>query len=288
MRTLSSLFVVVALTMVSAPSFAAKAGEITLLSGRATAATPEGVIRSLKKGDSVYSREFVNTASGSFVNIRFADGGAVLIKPDSRFLIEHFSMGGTAESAAAPKADDATAPRARTRPVAFFSLIKGGFRAVSGLIGKKDRNEYRISTPVATIGIRGTDYEAILCDEVCAKDPIVMENVGISTNPENGLVASVLSGGIGVTTKSTTAAATLHSYQAIARALGLAPTGLQKAAYRPQFIRTAAGVPSPFEINQGQTFFFPQGGAHPPIPLPKMNPNIDAGLQDYSPTQMCK
>ena len=42
----------------------------------------------------------------------------------------------------------------------FFSLLKGGFRTVTGLIGKLRREQYRIDTAVATIGIRGTDYGA--------------------------------------------------------------------------------------------------------------------------------
>ena len=64
-------------------------------------------------------------------------------------------------------------PRRRERPPppapagashAFFSLLKGGFRTVSGLIGKINHEDYSVATPVATIGIRGTDYLTVLCD----------------------------------------------------------------------------------------------------------------------------
>ncbi|MDP3858880.1 MAG: hypothetical protein Q8Q73_14075 [Stagnimonas sp.] len=51
---------------------------------------------------------------------------------------------------------------------AFFRLVKGGFRSVSGLIGKVNQDDYRVSTPVATIGIRGTRYSARLCQGDCA------------------------------------------------------------------------------------------------------------------------
>ena len=43
---------------------------------------------------------------------------------------------------------------------AFFDLIKGGMRTVSGLIGKFPRaQDYRVVTPTSTIGIRGTHYK---------------------------------------------------------------------------------------------------------------------------------
>ena len=42
----------------------------------------------------------------------------------------------------------------------LFNFIRGGMRTVSGAIGKVNRNNYRVQTPVATIGIRGTSYAA--------------------------------------------------------------------------------------------------------------------------------
>jgi hypothetical protein len=38
------------------------------------------------------------------------------------------------------------------------SLIEGGFRTITGLIAKREPNNYRVNTPTATIGVRGTDY----------------------------------------------------------------------------------------------------------------------------------
>jgi hypothetical protein len=40
-----------------------------------------------------------------------------------------------------------------------LSLLRGTFRAVTGLIGRTARSNYKIVTPNATIGIRGTDHE---------------------------------------------------------------------------------------------------------------------------------
>jgi hypothetical protein len=38
-------------------------------------------------------------------------------------------------------------------------LVKGGFRAITGMIGHTNKDNYKIETPTATIGIRGTDHE---------------------------------------------------------------------------------------------------------------------------------
>lgn len=284
MRQTLALSFVIGTLLVSGTAFAGKAGEITLLSGRATAATPEGAIRNLNKGDPVFSREYISTSPGAFVNVKFLDGGAILIKPNSRFQIENYAYGTPTPA----KTENGTnAPVAPRGSVALFGLIKGGFRAISGLIGKKDRGEYRITTPVATIGIRGTDYEAVLCDDACAKDPIIQENVGITTAPQNGLVAGVLEGSIGVT-KKISVAMSLRDYRNIASALGPEPAGLMKAAYRPGLLRKVVAVNEPHIIYKGQTYFFSAQPGQKPIKLPDMNPNIDGGLSGYNPKDICK
>ncbi|MGH8462079.1 MAG: FecR family protein [Stenotrophobium sp.] len=185
---------------------ATAAGEVTLLTGHGTATGPDGVIRPLSKGAPVYSADIVNTGPGSYMNLKFVDGGFVLLRPRSRFQIQDFSFHEKAPAVppsvatAKPLAPSVTVaaqtPSASGASRAFFSLLKGGFRAVSGLIGHIDRAEYRVTTPVATIGIRGTDYLVVLCDEVCSKDPSITDNVPPGSTVEGGIVVGVISGGV--------------------------------------------------------------------------------------------
>jgi len=51
----------------------------------------------------------------------------------------------------------------------LVSLLKGGFRSVTGLIGQLNRAGYRITTPSATIGIRGTDHEPFVVTPATAQ-----------------------------------------------------------------------------------------------------------------------
>ena len=69
------------------------------------------------------------------------DTGFIAVRPNTRMTItDHKAEGG---------ADDKV----------VINLLRGGFRSVTGWIGKFNPRAYRIVTPTATIGVRGTDHE---------------------------------------------------------------------------------------------------------------------------------
>lgn len=133
---------------------AAEAGKVVTVAGRAAAATQEGDIRSLGRGEAVNSGDTVVTSSNSYVRMKFIDGASVILRPNSRFHIEDYQV--------AEKEEENRS---------FFSLVKGGFRAVTGAIGRRNRSGYRVRTAVATIGIRGTDYSMRTCAGDCGNSP---------------------------------------------------------------------------------------------------------------------
>lgn len=134
---------------------AERAGEVLLLTGRARAATPDGTIRSLKKGAAVESGDTLVTSPSSYLRVKFTDGGYTVLRPNTRFVIEDYHH----EAKAEPKQERS-----------FFRLIKGGFRALTGLVGRRNRDNYKVRTAVATIGIRGTDFQARLCEGDCLEE----------------------------------------------------------------------------------------------------------------------
>jgi len=203
----------------------AAAGTATLVTGHVSAATPAGEIRDLTKGSPVYEGEVVITAGSSFVNIEFSDGGRVLLRPESRFQIERYQYAGTAPTPAAGQPQAAQAQPVRQES-AFFRLLKGGFRAVSGLIGHTRREDYAVQTPVATIGIRGTDYEVRLCQGDCGD---------ITPSPKDGLYAGVQSGSIALTNAGGTTTPTAGQYVFIAGSSSVpTPGGARPAALGSQ------------------------------------------------------
>ena len=212
----ATLLALPALAATPAPAASATAaGTATLVTGHVSAATPSGEIRDIVKGGPVYEGEVLITASSSYVNIEFSDGGRVLLRPESRFQIERYQYAATS-----------TQTQAANQPVrqesAFFRLLKGGFRAVSGLIGHTRREDYAVQTPVATIGIRGTDYEVRFCQGDCNDT---------TPTPKDGLYAGVQSGSIALSNQGGTTTPTAGQYVYIAGANGITPpTGIRPQA----------------------------------------------------------
>ena len=216
----------VLLLALSAPALASAAipaANVTLVTGRGTASAPQSGVRTLSKGDPVYSGEIVHSSANSYVDLKFSDGGYFLLRPNSRFQVVDFANhSGSAEPPAAaaaapapaapPSTPAAAAPAPSAAPLvtaqqdtqngasrAFFSLLKGGFRSISGLIGKVNHDEYQVTTPVATIGIRGTDYLVVICDATCATDPQIVAVLPPGINPLGGIVSTVYAHSIVVT-----------------------------------------------------------------------------------------
>jgi hypothetical protein len=164
------LLIILFLTLATAPGVqaASSAGYIHALKGRATATTTEGDVRRLRKGSELNGGEIVSTASASYARLRLADKTWIMLRPDSRFVL-----------------DEVTFDEEEETGTGFFSLLKGGFRAVTGLIKKKLNYQFR--TTMATIGIRGTSFMVRLCNGDC---------FDTYPTPANGIYVQVLKGGL--------------------------------------------------------------------------------------------
>lgn len=167
-------------------SAAEQAATVTLATGRANITTPQGIIRSISKDDAINAGDTVITGPSSYINLKFTDGGRILVRPNSRFQVAEYRF--TPERSGENTQRDRNV-ETRGGGNAIFRLLKGGFRSVTGLIGRENRENFEVRTPVATIGIRGTDFEARLCSGDCFDvDPM----------PQDGLYTGVFEGGIAV------------------------------------------------------------------------------------------
>lgn len=127
------------------------AGRVAFVRGQAAASGGGKAARALDRGSPVYAGETIDTGQQSFAVIALRDGGRVTLRPNTRFQIEQFLF----KEGAAEQGN------------VVMRLFSGGMRAVTGLIGKTRRENYLVNTPVATIGIRGTGYDA-QCRGSCA------------------------------------------------------------------------------------------------------------------------
>jgi hypothetical protein len=111
-------------------------GRVALVEGGATAFR-NGVPVSLNVGDVVIKGDVIQTAGNSAVGVTFSDGTTFSLSSNARMVLNDFvySPGGSASSA-------------------LVSLVQGSITFVAGEVAHT--GDMRVSTPVATMGIRGT------------------------------------------------------------------------------------------------------------------------------------
>ena len=126
-----------------------RAGEVSFVAGRVLLG--EGVqARTLKVGDTVQAGDLLQTGAGGHLHIKTIDGGFLALRPSSRARVDVFEF------------DPAQPAETRIRLV----LESGVMRAVSGVGAQAARDKFRLNTPVAAIGIRGTDFTVSTTDAV--------------------------------------------------------------------------------------------------------------------------
>ena len=171
-RLLGILCVAFCAAALALPVFAESAGKVLGADGDALVLRGSHILR-LFRGAAVESGDQIHTGSDGKVLIVFTDSGLVWIRANSDFVVDEYSY---AEG---------------RRETAFFSLLKGGARSVTGLIGRRTRSNFRLRVPVATIGIRGTDFSVVMCPRDCKDSD--------GSTAAGGLYGEVIQGRIAVT-----------------------------------------------------------------------------------------
>src|SRR5438132_1295428 len=140
MRSLTVLLI-----LLSAPGLAsAQAGRFLLAVGDVAIARGQAEIRAAT-GTPVQSGDTIRVGPASNAQIRMTDESIVGLRPGTVLRIDAYEYSGQAE------------------PRSLFSLLKGGFRTVTGAIGRlHSRERYAVRTPTASIGLRGRRNRAPL------------------------------------------------------------------------------------------------------------------------------
>jgi len=94
----------------------------------------ESVGRELQQGDTIEVGVSISTGKRAFAVLQFEDGAKVTIRPNSEMIITRY--GNNAE----------------------ISLVSGGLRIITGTIAKNDPADFKVRTPVALMGVRGTEF----------------------------------------------------------------------------------------------------------------------------------
>src|SRR5712671_7497617 len=156
------------------PARAEPAGKVLTAGGDVLVLRGSQIVR-LSGGAAIESGDQIHTGADGKALIVFTDSGLIWIRSNSDFVVDEYSY----------------ANGQGGRESAFFSLLKGGARSVTGLIGRRNRMSYRLRVSVATIGIRGTDFSVVMCQRDCRDS-----DGGLAAK---GLYGEVLEGRIAVT-----------------------------------------------------------------------------------------
>lgn len=125
------------------------AGSVVFVSGPAQLVAADGTRSALQMGAQVRQGDQVTTGKDGYVHVRMIDNAFVAVRPESKFAVELYEY-------------DAASPAASRIKL---SLHNGNARTVSGKGGEAAKQNYRFNTPMAAIGLRGTDYTVVSSDE---------------------------------------------------------------------------------------------------------------------------
>jgi len=151
---------------------AADAGSVLFAKGEVTAERTPAV--ALVKGDAILDDDTISTGEASRAQLLMIDGAKIAVRPNSQLRIDEYSYSRDPSQANITTSDDKS----------VMSLVKGGFRTITGAIGKDNKEDYEVRTAVGVLGIRGTDFAVLFCSGDCGG------------NAEDGLYIGVTAGAI--------------------------------------------------------------------------------------------
>lgn len=121
-------------------------GTVRLLLGKATVESTQAdnqpVTQHLAVGSQIKVGDKITTQANSTVHLLFVDGANVSIRNNSQLEILNYQY------------DKARPEASKVK----FNLVRGVTRAISGDAAKSARDQFRLNTPIAAIGVRGTDF----------------------------------------------------------------------------------------------------------------------------------
>ena len=227
-------------------------GVVTHLSGILTVKR-DGAVKVLTVKSAVSEGDVLSTEKEAYARIKFIDNAELVLRPNSQLKIANYAY-----KEAAP-AEDKIA----------LDMVKGGLRAVSGLIGKRNREAVSFNTPTATIGIRGTHFGMLFCNNDCAGVPTAS-----GKEPENGLHADVAANAILLQPKSVDEIADSIKSASLPVS-GSSGASLQQTGGSGGVVR-----PPPVLLSAGQFGYLPppRNGVVPPLVLVPPNQAVQVRM----------
>lgn len=114
-------------------------GAVTESEGRVVAVDKSKISRKLSKGSPIYLGDKVITGEQGSVRLKMIDDAVLDLRCFSIMVIEEYALNSTSRRS-------------------ILNLLQGSLKKVTGQIGKMTEDVYELKTPVASVGVRGTEY----------------------------------------------------------------------------------------------------------------------------------
>lgn len=148
----------------------ATVGRVVAIDGAPIAIDINNDQRQLGLNQPVYRGDALLSDAGGSLQLRMNDGAELFVRPYSRVVINDYTF----------LENEANGSRS------ILSLLKGGLRLITGLIGQRNPQAIGVQTPVATIGVRGTDFGLLICS---AADCVLPDQQTLSAGTYTGVLA---------------------------------------------------------------------------------------------------
>jgi hypothetical protein len=142
-----SVFLALVALFFSHLALAANQAVATSVTGSVQVQTAPGSPHPLRQGDEVTQGDTIITGASSAVVLKFDDGQVAALTANSRMTITAYQYNPATEGGNV-----------------LLSLVSGGMRAITGLIGRRAPSQVAYRAATATIGIRGTDTTIATAD----------------------------------------------------------------------------------------------------------------------------
>jgi hypothetical protein len=155
---LRQLIIIASLAASAQLAYAAEAGKVIYVAGSAAVAD-----RAAALGAAVQEGDMLTTGADGYVYVKTVDNGLFILRPNTRARIAAYHV-------------DAANP-ANTR--IKLELLNGVARSRSGEAVKLARQNFRFNTPVAAIGVRGTDF-TVFTDQDTSRVAVISGGITVS------------------------------------------------------------------------------------------------------------
>jgi len=123
-------------------------GEVVFLAQDAWRQSADGTRTPLRLGAKIEVRDTLETGPNAQLHLKMIDDAFLALRPNTTLLIRDYH---------------APTPAAPERGI-LLEVLRGSVRSVTGRIGEAHKQHFRLNTPIAAIGIRGTDF-SVLADQ---------------------------------------------------------------------------------------------------------------------------